>query len=187
MVENVESDEVRLVKQLGNRSLEIAFNTPEPLEDTGAEVDDSPTPKGEKDTGSSKPASESQQKEQDGQEDEKPLRVRFAVMLKNKDGSGLLVDCTTEAMELQLEGATYSRNVEAHLKSLKGQAPGVPDYQGADILNLNEEISTNFLDFMKSIGITPEVLERIEIIALQREQKMLVKWLGDVHGFFNDY
>lgn len=165
LVESPDSVEIKLMKNAGDKVVEIRYQASEPVNE-----------KDEEET-------EEENKEKKEGEDEKDnikTVTDFTVLVKNKDGSGLIFDCTTQETDLNVYHVAYSKNVEEMLKSIDRDNKS---YMGPSFENLDEKVQQSFVEYLESLGISDKLLAYIECSSIDKEQKMYMNWLNDIKEF----
>ncbi len=193
-VDSPDSVEIKLQKAVGNRVVEIRYQAREPMGDMDEEdesADEGEEGKeGKKGKKEPKDKNEPKDKKREGpagEEEEKKEEdksmVDFTLMVKNKDGSGMLFDCSTQNAEISIFRATYNKNVEDLVK-LSSLERASNSYPGPEFFGLDEKVQHGFMAFLETLGINEKLLAYIECSALDKEQQLYIHWLNDVKGFF---
>ena len=169
-VETSDSVDIKLMKNVGDKVVEIRFQATEPTMDEDEEK-------------SGEEKEEEHKEGKAGEEDQANLKssVEFSVIVKNKDGAGVVIDCSSQETELAIFHVAYSKNVEEFLKGSMDKLSS--SYLGPNFEQLDEKIQQSFVEYLESMGITDKLLAYIECIAVDKEQKMYMNWLTEVKEF----
>lgn len=171
VIESPESTEIKLVKNVGDKTIEIKYQANEPMQDEEEEPED------EKDD-----AKKGEKKEEEGKDNLKST-ADFTVIVKAKDGSGLLFDCVTQETTLNIYRVAYNKDIDGMLKNFEkaGQS-----YLGPEFFSLDEKVQQSFTEYLESLGLNEKLLAYIECSAIDKEQKLYMTWLGDVKKFITE-
>ncbi len=169
LINSPETVEIKLIKNVGDKTVEIRYQAGEPIKDE------------------EEPGTEEEKKQDKGQEgdeegkDNIKTATDFSVVIKNKDGSGLLFDCTSQDTELSIYHVAYNKNIDQLLKPNPEKEN--PAYIGPTFENLDEKVQQSFVEYLESLGISDKLLAFIECSSIDKEQKMYINWLNEVKEF----
>eukprot|EP01022_Parablepharisma_sp_SALTPOND_P000087 TRINITY_DN1003_c0_g1_i1.p8 TRINITY_DN1003_c0_g1~~TRINITY_DN1003_c0_g1_i1.p8 ORF type:complete len:261 (-),score=43.67 TRINITY_DN1003_c0_g1_i1:2684-3466(-) len=168
LVESPETVEIKLLKNVGDKIVEIKYQATEAFNEEGEEEET----EGEEKKG-----------EKEGEEGDDNIKssTDFMVTVRNPDGSGLFFDCNSHDTQLSIYHAGYSKNVEELVKGNLEKETGA--YLGPSFDNLDEKVQQSFMDYLESLGITDRLLAYIECSAMDKEQRLYMKWLNEVKNF----
>jgi len=178
--DDLNSVEIKLMQAVGDKTIEIRYQANEPIkpEDDEEEESDEEKGKGAKEAKGGK----------DGEEEDKEgmkSATDFTVVVKNKDGSGLLFDCTTQETELNIFRVAYHKSID-ELTKLGNLDKTAQPYLGPDFFNLDEKVQQSFNEYLEALGITDKLLAYIECTSIDKEQRMYLKWMGDIKTFVEE-
>lgn len=169
VIEKPNDTEIKLVKNMGSKLVEIRYQASELTNDDDAMQMDEEEEEGQK--------VNDEDKQNDGR-----TRADFIVSVKDEDGGGIVFTCTSEGTELNIFSVAYTKNVEGFLKSFGSENKEIP-YFGPTFENLDEKVQKAFYDYLESLGVTDKLLAYIECSAVDKEQKMYIDWLQNVKEF----
>ena len=168
LIESPENAEIKLVKNVGDKNVEIRYQASELIDD----AEEGERPEEEK--------MDAKNGEEEKEGDAKS-RSEFTVTVKGKDGKGLLFACASENAEMNIFSISYSNNVDGLFKDDydKTKTP----YLGPTFDNLDEKVQRSFYEYLESLGINEKLLAYIECTSVDKEQKMYINWLQDISKF----
>ena len=166
--------EVKLIKSLGNKTMEIRFDAQESsgMKEMMQEYIEKSDPK-VKATISPEEAQEDMP------------HIDFSVVVKNSKGNGLYFDCSATQGQLQVFKMMFLKNVESIF------SPGVGDftkfpYPGPSFLSLDDKLQQEVKNYLISLGLTKPILDYITKKGQIKDQKLHVNWLGKMKSFLKD-
>eukprot|EP00825_Cyclidium_porcatum_P017102 TRINITY_DN1992_c0_g3_i3.p1 TRINITY_DN1992_c0_g3~~TRINITY_DN1992_c0_g3_i3.p1 ORF type:complete len:280 (-),score=62.64 TRINITY_DN1992_c0_g3_i3:250-1089(-) len=122
------------------------------------------------------------------QEDEIPELADYCdftvAIQKENQKNGIIYECSTYDSELTIHNINIVPAVEDYLKKSRYDKLSV-DYNGPEYQTLDERLQTALLDHLKSFGVNEEVTAFIEHLSLDKEQRLYIKWLGDIKKYLD--
>lgn len=115
--------------------------------------------------------------------------VSFALIIKFKDGSGLLVDCFGVNGELEVHKARYYRNISRAI-DVGGMADMVEmskEYPGPDFRSLDAAVRESFTSYVVSLGVEKNLLNFIEKSTKDKGRLLYIIWLEKIREISNAY
>ena len=99
------------------------------------------------------------------------MGTEFAVFIQNNDGSGLLVNCSSEYGKMVIDSVSYSNNLEDTIENQN-------EFPSLEISD--EKFIKKLTKYLNNIGLNKEVLMSIECSAATKYQKKYMKWFCDI-------
>ncbi|KAL4464776.1 hypothetical protein ABPG74_011337 [Tetrahymena malaccensis] len=125
-----------------------------------------------------------QQQQQEGEEGQQNMQdyCDFIVYIVKPNGKAIAYDCSSFDSEIQVNGITLVDDVESHKQSNRYDRLA-NTYNGPDFHNLDERLQTALVEYLKSVGVNEDVAAFIEHYSLDKEQRLYMRWLKNVHTF----
>lgn len=103
----------------------------------------------------------------------------------NKSGSknGLVVDAVSVDSVISINHVQYLENVN-DVNDFNNQTVQNA-YQGPDFLTLDERLQQGFHEFLDGFGINEELGSFVEVLAVDKDQRLYAKWLKNVNKFLH--
>jgi len=176
---------LELSKKVGDTSVVITFQSRSP------ELGDDENPEEEEEKRQEKDAIEKKQEEDDeaeGEGDSPQDFCDFTVYLIKKDGRGLAYDCTSVNSEIEVNFVNIVEDVEGHKKQSKIERAKHfgAGYTGPEFTTLDERLKTGLIEYLKGYGVNEELAVFIEHVSLEKEQRLYMSWLKNVHTFIEN-
>jgi len=94
------------------------------------------------------------------------------------NGSGLTLNCSTQTGE-------DHRYVIGNVKSFANadEKEGVSSYNGPDFEDLDDKLQEAFDEYLAELGMSSEVCDFVDAMALDKEQREYVRWLKTCNEF----
>lgn len=111
--------------------------------------------------------------------------VDLSIVVKNEDGSGIMMECETKNAKLDIFKVIFCKSVDDALNTTdihKMEKVG-REYKGPDFANLDEKVQQGFLEMLESFGINDKVLTYIECSSVNKEQLLYIAWLARIKAF----
>ena len=120
---------------------------------------------------------EDQQLEHDNSDNEAmiPLQIR----IKNKEGEGWMIEASKDEEGLQVYMVSSLKVYDKIQQS--NPLNKVAEYLGPSFFNLGNNMQKQFIELLTELGINNEVLSCIKELYNDKEQRMYVKWLSEMH------
>eukprot|EP00438_Fugacium_kawagutii_P015963 Skav227100 [mRNA] locus=scaffold199:79975:97107:+ [translate_table: standard] len=99
----------------------------------------------------------------------------FCITLENKSGAGVSFYCSTQTGE-------DHRYVIGNVKSFatKEEKESVSSYNGPEFEDVDEKLQESFDELLAEVGVNAELCDFIDAMALDKEQREYIRWLGNV-------
>lgn len=110
--------------------------------------------------------------------------TEFIVRITKKGSkSGLLIDASTIDTGFEINNLTYSENVNEDYTNIINQKVN-DSYGGPSFTTLDERLQSEFTEFLNSLGINEELMSFINVLSVDKDQRLYLKWLKNVNNFF---
>lgn len=167
LLESPENAEIKLVKNLGDKIVEIKYQASELANED--EEGDAMDEEGKDDKSPEKESNTAKS------------RADFNVVVKRSDGSGMIFTCSSESAEMNIFNVTYSKKVDDLMK--EDSTKNVIPYLGPSFENLDEKVQKAFYEYLESLGLSDKLLAFIECSSIDKEQRMYMDWLQSINDF----
>ena len=105
-------------------------------------------------------------------------------MVKKGTKIGILAKAYGIENNIQFETIQHSKDLDSLFNTIvKGQEIDV--YSGPNFENLDERLQSELLDFFTSLGIDEELLSFVNVLSLDKDQRLYASWLRDVNRIFS--
>lgn len=108
--------------------------------------------------------------------------TEMAVIVEDKkSGAGLTFYCSTQTGE-------DHRYIIGMVKSFETAAEkeSVTSYNGPDFEDLDDKLQESFDEYLAELGVSSEVCDFIDAMAMDKEQREYVRWLKNVQKFIEN-
>ena len=106
--------------------------------------------------------------------------VEFLVILDNGISERKMVfDLVADSHELNINAIFYHKDIEGLLDNKKLLYHNL-DYGGPNMYTINDQLRTEMMEFLKSIGVDDELIGFIEQTSVLHETKLYSLWLEDI-------
>lgn len=161
-----ESDDaltMTLVKEVGDKKVEVVFDARQPL------PDDMP--------------------EQEGEEEDEPGHTEnycdFTVFISDSGSKkGLVVDATSMDTEIAFNSVLTADDI-TKAKNMPKFERSLNEYNGPDFSTLDERIQTGLTEYLEGFGINEHLAAFVECMSLDKDQRLYMRWLNKLKGFIN--
>jgi len=167
VIESRGNSEIKLVRNVDDKIVEISYQASETLSDLEDEPELDENKEANEEKIEKKPAS----------------RAEFFIAVKGKDGSGLLFSCSSENADFQIFDITHSKNIDSLLKE---SGKNDSSYIGPSFDHLDEKVQNAFYDYLISLGINDNLLTYIENSSVDKNKRLYMNWLQDLRGFMTE-
>jgi complement component 1 Q subcomponent-binding protein len=111
--------------------------------------------------------------------------TEFIVRIVKKGGkSGLLIDASSIDTSFEFNSIQYSEDVNSLHNDYINQR-SVDNYTGPAFNTLDDRLQTEFTEFFNSLGINEELMSFINVLSVDKDQRLYLTWLKNVNKFFN--
>ena len=80
---------------------------------------------------------------------------------------------------IEYNSVIYSENVH----ELYEKESNTDAYLGPEFSTLEEKLQDEFINYFNSLGVNNELASFIQVLAVDRDQRLYLKWLKDVNNF----
>jgi complement component 1 Q subcomponent-binding protein len=107
-----------------------------------------------------------------------------ARITKKGSNKGLFVEAAIVNGSVEINSIQYSDNVN---DLYEGYLNGKPsdEYVGPDFETLDERLQTELRTYLENLGINDELASFIDVISVDKDQRLYSKWLNDVKNFLH--
>ena len=122
-------------------------------------------------------------------EEEENKGIGFALIIKFKTGSGLLVDCFAIEEEFIVYKTKYYKDINklTEIKDMKDAVEMSQEYVGPDFRTLDPKVQSSFTDYIRSFGIDKNLLKFISRSIKDKERLLYIIWLEKINEFANQH
>lgn len=149
-----------LVKDVGDKTVEVIFDARQPL------PDDMPENEGE-------------------QEEDMPSEnyCDFTVFISDSKGKkGLVVEATSMDTEIAFNNVLSTDNINK-MRDLPRFERSLGEYNGPDFTTLDERIQTSITEYLEGYGINEHLAAFVECMSLDKDQRLYMRWLSSMKDF----
>jgi len=121
--------------------------------------------------------------EPEAENEEPPMdqSTDFSITVEKKDGSGVMLYCSTTSDFGQEENA--ARFVIGNMRTFNTaeEKESMSSYNGPEFEDLDEKLQESIDEWLSSLGFNAEVCDFIDTMALDKEQREYVGWLSNLN------
>lgn len=111
--------------------------------------------------------------------------TEFVVRVVQKGGKkGLLLDASSMDTSYEFNSIQYSDDIEDLYNAFINQKT-VEVYTGPSFNSLDERLQSELTDFFTSLGINEELMSFMNVLSVDKDQRLYLKWLKSVNNFFS--
>ena len=112
--------------------------------------------------------------------------TEFSVrVIRRGDRSGLLVDATLIDSSLEFNSVQFHEDVNSAYESSYLQQRVSDVYSGPEFSTLDERLQSEFSEFLSSLGIDEELGSFMQVLSIDKDQRLYLKWLKNVQKFLH--
>ncbi|CAI2376525.1 unnamed protein product [Moneuplotes crassus] len=100
----------------------------------------------------------------------------------SKDNKGIIYECTCLNTEVSITQVLFSNDIKS-FKNIPTYHKEEEVYLGPDFVSLPESIQKHMSNFLINSGIDQETVAFVEVMSLDKEQRLYMKWLTDLERF----
>jgi hypothetical protein len=104
-------------------------------------------------------------------------------IIKKGTSKGVLIDASSIDTSYEFNSIQYSEDVNALHNDYINQRT-VDNYTGPAFNTLDDRLQTEFTEFFGSLGINEELMSFINVLSVDKDQRLYLRWLKNVHKFF---
>ncbi len=108
--------------------------------------------------------------------------VKFFALLKEKNGSGLLMECYTEDIRLTMLSIAHTQNVGRLMHRMATEQLSC-EFRGPSMQTVDEQVLEGLYMYLEGIGLNDKLLGYIECTAVEKDQDLYVEWLENAKEF----
>jgi len=97
----------------------------------------------------------------------------------------MVYECTCLNTEISISQVIFSNDIDKFKRVPENQRD-TEVYLGPDFVSLPEEIQKPLGSYLVNSGVDQQTAAFIEIMSLDKEQRLYMKWLRDVEGFVDE-
>merc|ERR1719343_1051826 len=114
----------------------------------------------------------------EGQDGEEPQATELSVSVENKSGAGIMFYCSTQTGE-------EHRYVIGQVKSYASaeERDSVGAYNGPEFEDLDDKLREAFDEYLGELGMSSEVCDFVDQMAVDKEQREYCRWLQTAKKF----
>lgn len=103
---------------------------------------------------------------------------------KKGSNKGLFVEAAIVNGSVEINSMQFSDDVNA---LYEGYLHGKPsdEYVGPDFETLDERLQTELRTYLENLGINDELASFVDVISVDKDQRLYSKWLNDVKNFLH--
>jgi len=115
----------------------------------------------------------------DGEVESEQESTEMSVTVENKAGdAGIVIYCSTQTGE---EHRYIIGNVKSY--SSAKEKENVSSYNGPDFEDLDDKLQEALDEYLAELGMSTEVCDFIDAMAIDKEQREYIRWLGNMKKF----
>ncbi|CAI2376371.1 unnamed protein product [Moneuplotes crassus] len=99
-----------------------------------------------------------------------------------KENKGIIYECTCLNTEVSISQVIFNNNIE-NFKKIPVTQREEAVYLGPDFVSMPEDIQKSLSNFLIDSGLDQETVAFVEVMSLDKEQRLYMKWLRDVETF----
>ncbi|KAM3136646.1 hypothetical protein pb186bvf_011282 [Paramecium bursaria] len=177
LIDNEHDHKLELSRSFGDVQLLITFQSRQPNQGED---------EGQEDNAENVPQTQQGNQQQINEEEEQPQDYAdFTVYLTKSNGSTLVYECSSFGSEIQINGVSITKDVQAH-KKIPTYQRGLDSYEGPEFSTLDERLQQNLLEYLKNFGVNEELAAFIEHYSLDKEQRLYMRWLEQLKTFLKN-
>ncbi len=108
------------------------------------------------------------------------LLTNFIVVVKAKDGSGLIFGCTSHQTDLRVRSVIYSKDVEGVVKEM-GKLTN--KYLGPSFEMLEAPLQEALVSYLQWLGLSRKLMAYIDCSAIDNSKRHYMRWMDDVKKY----
>ena len=112
--------------------------------------------------------------------------TEFSVrVIRKGEKSGLLVDATLIDASLEFNSVQFHDDVSAAYENSYLNQKVSEVYSGPEFSTLDERLQSEFSEFLASLGIDEELGSFMQVLSVDKDQRLYLKWLKNVQKFLH--
>jgi len=123
---------------------------------------------------------------QQEQEEKMPENMNefFVRIVKKGSKNGLLVSGTTIDTSFECNQVIYGEDINSLYEDYMHQK-AADTYTGPEFTSLDERLQSEFSDFFSSLGINEELMTFMNVLSVDKDQRLYLGWLKNVNKFIS--
>jgi complement component 1 Q subcomponent-binding protein len=105
-------------------------------------------------------------------------------VIKKGSKNGILIDASSMDTSYEYNSIQYAEDVNALYNDFVNHKQ-VDMYTGPSFNSLDESLQSEFNDFLTSLGINDELMSFVNVLSVDKDQRLYLKWLKSVNNFFS--
>ena len=136
---------------------------------------------------SAKPPFPQEEANPENPEEKQPENMtEFSIRISKKgEKSGLLVDATLIDASFEFNNVQYHEDVNVAYDNFYVQNKMTDNYTGPEFNTLDERLQSEFSEFLSSIGINEELGSFMQVLSVDKDQRLYLGWLKNVKKFLH--
>jgi complement component 1 Q subcomponent-binding protein len=136
---------------------------------------------------SAKPPFPQEEAAPENQEEKQPENMtEFSVRVcKKGEKSGLLIDATLIDASFEFNSIQHHQDVHQAYDNFYVQNKSTESYTGPEFNTLDERVQAEFSEFLSSIGINEELGSFMQVLSVDKDQRLYLGWLKNVKKFLH--
>ena len=111
--------------------------------------------------------------------------TEFSVrVIKKGAKNGILIDASSMDTSFEFNTIQYSEDINGLYSDYINQK-AVDFYTGPAFNSLDERLQSEFTDFLTSVGINEELMSFMNVMSVDKDQRLYLGWLKNVQNFFS--
>jgi complement component 1 Q subcomponent-binding protein len=112
-------------------------------------------------------------------------KILIAVRVIKKGGkNGILIDASSMDTSFEFNTIQYAEDINRLYSDYINQK-AVDFYTGPAFNSLDERLQSEFTDFLTSVGINEELMSFMNVMSVDKDQRLYLGWLKNVQNFFS--
>ena len=103
-------------------------------------------------------------------------------LTRNNKPSGLFIEAVTIDSSVNVNQIHFSENISEYAKNFLDSKVNL-SYSGPEFGTLDEKLQQEFLDLITGLGVNDELGSFIEVVAVDKDEKLLMDWMKNVKNF----
>jgi complement component 1 Q subcomponent-binding protein, mitochondrial len=156
--------EMTLTKQVGDKTIEVRFESRMPTPDE------------------EQPEDEGQQEHEEEQGMSENY-VDFTILITDNSGrKGLIIEATSMDTEINYNSVMTTDDVQKHV-GLHRFERQMRTYAGPEFSTLDERIQSSLTEYLECFGVNEHLCAFVECMSLDKDQRLYMNWLNQLKDF----
>lgn len=111
----------------------------------------------------------------------------FTIFIRDNYGQrGLVIEATTMDTEIAFNNVMVAEDMTAVMKMTRFDR-SMSEYNGPDFSTLDERIQTSINEYLEGYGINEQLAAFIEVMSLDKDQRLYMRWLQNLRTFISNW